>query len=420
MRLRPRTWCFRQRQRAARPGATRRTTLTSAFTAIWQMSRPSGGASRRPPTARRSRPSTGSRPGNGMSGARHGVHARRSPSAASRAATSLSCCRLRRAARHRRGGCACSAQDLCDYNAPLLAPDFSERVTADGFLRGSGATAAAAAAGSRCFRHDWIDARKDAAKRSAPSAIRCIASQRLAQLQRRQLDAARRRLGRNSIPRSARRRRAGATAPSSRHSRELRRRPIRQSAAEAADARAHARDADGAEEPGARPQGRRRTCSRAPAGATFFRDLATNPQHASRWCTSSRLEVGATLGGGQSRLMFGDCYYPRAGELRRRRASPTSGRARCTCASFSNTRSSAASSASTSPSATSATSSNGATASMKLYDHAAAATWRGWPAAALRPRGAGSSALIKQTPWVWNAVSAARTALGSFSRPARP
>ena len=58
--------------------------------------------------------------------------------------------------------------------------------------------------------------------------------------------------------------------------------------------------------------------------------------------------------------------------------------------------------------------------SLKLYDHAAAATWRGWPAARAAAARRRLKRLIKQTPWVWNAVSAARTALGAFSRPARP
>ena len=44
----------------------------------------------------------------------------------------------------------------------------------------------------------------------------------------------------------------------------------------------------------------------------------------------------------------------------------------------------------------------------------------GWPAARAAAARRRLKRLIKQTPWVWNAVSAARTALGAFSRPARP
>jgi len=54
--------------------------------------------------------------------------------------------------------------------------------------------------------------------------------------------------------------------------------------------------------------------------------------------------------------------------------------------------------------------------SLKLYDHAAAATWRGWPArcaSAVRRR---LKRVIKQTPWMWKVVSGARNARGAFAR----
>lgn len=53
---------------------------------------------------------------------------------------------------------------------------------------------------------------------------------------------------------------------------------------------------------------------------------------------------------------------------------------------------------------------------LKLYDYAAAATLRGWPArcaSAMRRR---LKRAIKQTPWMWKAVSDARSALGTLSR----
>jgi CelD/BcsL family acetyltransferase involved in cellulose biosynthesis len=59
---------------------------------------------------------------------------------------------------------------------------------------------------------------------------------------------------------------------------------------------------------------------------------------------------------------------------------------------------------------------------LKLYDYAAAATLRGWPArcaSAVRRR---LKRVIKQTPWMWKMASDARSVLGVFARtsPSRP
>ena len=61
-------------------------------------------------------------------------------------------------------------QDLCDYNAPLLACDFSERVEPDRFLR-SGRFVEAQMQSDPLLRHDWIDFEK-CRNRSAASSIR--------------------------------------------------------------------------------------------------------------------------------------------------------------------------------------------------------------------------------------------------------
>ena len=50
-------------------------------------------------------------------------------------------------------------QELCDYNAPLLARDFSERVTAERFLE-IWRELRIKLQQDPLFRHDWIDLEK--------------------------------------------------------------------------------------------------------------------------------------------------------------------------------------------------------------------------------------------------------------------
>jgi hypothetical protein len=98
-----------------------------------------------------------------------------------------------------------------------------------------------------------------------------------------------------------------------------------------------------------------------PGWREFFLDLATNPGRGSsfmsRACRSAPMRW-RPISASCSAAATITCWRA----IAKTAAPPTSGRARCICASFSNTRSSAACSASTSPSATSATSWNGATA----------------------------------------------------------
>jgi CelD/BcsL family acetyltransferase involved in cellulose biosynthesis len=156
-----------------------------------------------------------------------------------------------------------------------------------------------------------------------------------------------------------------------------------------------------------------------PGWREFFLDLATNPQ-TRQLVHVARLQVGADAVAANFGVVFGGCYYhvlasycedsraahfgPGALHLREllkyaierglQRFDFTIGDERYKL--------------------------EWCDSSLKLYDHAAAATWRGWPAARAAAARRRLKRLIKQTPWVWNAVSAARTALGSFSRPARP
>ena len=57
---------------------------------------------------------------------------------------------------------------------------------------------------------------------------------------------------------------------------------------------------------------------------------------------------------------------------------------------------------------------------LKLYDYTATTTWRGLPARALSSVQRRSKRLIKQTPLLWNITSHARSVVGAFSRVPRP
>ena len=103
------------------------------LTAVSLRSKTNGGASNASPTAPRSRPSIGSRHGNGMSARASGV---RPVIAIGRysdgeIAFLLPLCVVPRRLTRR---LSWLGQELCDYNAPLLARDFSERVTPERFL----------------------------------------------------------------------------------------------------------------------------------------------------------------------------------------------------------------------------------------------------------------------------------------------
>jgi CelD/BcsL family acetyltransferase involved in cellulose biosynthesis len=86
-----------------------------------------------------------------------GLRARVQPAVAVgrfRAATPPSCCRCAPRGPARR--LCWLGQELCDYNAPLLARDFSERVTADRFLE-IWRELRLRLQQDPLFRHDWID-----------------------------------------------------------------------------------------------------------------------------------------------------------------------------------------------------------------------------------------------------------------------
>ena len=55
--------------------------------------------------------------------------------------------------------------------------------------------------------------------------------------------------------------------------------------------------------------------------------------------------------------------------------------------------------------------------SVKLYDHSAAATWRGWPASAESTARRRLKRFVKQTPSLWKLVSRLRATVGALTHP---
>jgi CelD/BcsL family acetyltransferase involved in cellulose biosynthesis/predicted ATP-grasp superfamily ATP-dependent carboligase len=157
-----------------------------------------------------------------------------------------------------------------------------------------------------------------------------------------------------------------------------------------------------------------------PGRREFYLDLATNPQ-ARHLVHVSRVEIGTTCAAANLGIVFGDCYYhllasyddgplshygPGGLHLREllahaiglglQRFDFTIGDESYKL-EWSDTH-------------------------LELCDYAAAATWRGLPASWFSNARRRAKRFIKQTPWAWRLVSDARTALGSLLRPraARP
>ena len=148
----------------------------------------------------------------------------------------------------------------------------------------------------------------------------------------------------------------------------------------------------------------------------FFLDLASNPKIRHRFHIS-RVEVGDTWAAANFAILFGDCYYhvlasyeddaavshygPGALHLREllahaiklglRRFDFTIGDEPYKD-EWSDT-------------------------SVKLYDHSAAATWRGWPVSAASTARRRLKRFVKQTPSLWKLVSRLRATLGALTHP---
>ena len=299
-------------------------------------------------------------------------------------------------------------QDLSDYNAPLLAPDFSQRVTPDEFLRAWRGVLQDTQR-DPALHFDWIDFEKmpqTVGTQNNPFiCLGVVANPSGAHLAR--LAESWEKFYGDKRSSATRRRDRAKRQHISEHG-EIR----FVTAAEAGDARRTLETL--------MAQKKRWLARRGIADLfardgyrEFFLDLATN-RRTRQLVHISGVEVGTNLVAANLGLVFGDCYYhllasyedgplapygPGALHLRElmahairlglRRFDFTIGDEPYKL-EWSDTH-------------------------LKLYDFTIAATWRGVPvciAVALRQK---LKRFIKQTPWLWRLVSGARSAIGSVS-----
>jgi CelD/BcsL family acetyltransferase involved in cellulose biosynthesis len=301
-------------------------------------------------------------------------------------------------------------QELCDYNAPLLARDFSQRVTPDRFLAVWQDLRRQMQADPR-LRHDWIEFEKmpqTVGVQINPFALLGVTpnanSAHITQLsgdwetfyRAKRSSATRRR------DRTKRKHMSGygeirfvtAADPND----------VRHTLNILMDQKSRLFARRGIADMFARPGCRE-----------FFLDFASNP--ATRHLAHvSRVEIGNTAAAANFAIVFGDCYYhvlssycdgqltrygPGALHLRdllayaiklgMRRFDFTIGDERYKT-EWCDLR-------------------------LKLYDYSSAATWRGWPVSASSNVRRRLKRFIKQTPVVWQLASRLRSALGARLHP---
>jgi D-aspartate ligase len=301
-------------------------------------------------------------------------------------------------------------QELCDYNAPLLATDFSQRVTREGFL----ALWRELQAQMQCdplLGYDWIEFEKMPQKigtqvnpftylRVTPNpsgahlthlaenwekfytAKRSSATRRRDRTKRRHMSA----YGEIRF--------VTALAP------DDTRRTLETLMEQKSRSLARKGIADIFARPGHRE---------------FFLDLASNPEHRPLFHIS-RVDIGGACAAANFGIVFGDCYYhvlasyrdsdishygPGALHLRELMAHAIAiGLKRFDFTigdepyklEWSDT-------------------------TLKLYDFAATATWRGLPARTASMVRRRVKRFIKQTPWAWRLASRARSAIGPLAHP---
>ena len=301
-------------------------------------------------------------------------------------------------------------QELCDYNAPLLARDFFERVAPERFLAAWNALLAQ----MQCeplLRHDWIEFEKMPQN---------IGGQTNPFTQ----------LGATPNPSGAHLTRLGdnweefynakRSSATRRHDRAKRRRMSQfgdvcfATATDAEDAR---QTLETLMDQKSRSLARKGIADifAPPGHREFFLDLVSNPK-ARHLVHVSRVQIGTACAATNLGIIFGDCYYhvlasfvdtevarygPGALHLRELMAHAINiGLKRFDFTigdepyklEWSDT-------------------------DLKLYDYAVAVTWRGLPArwsSTIRRR---IKRLIKQTPSLWGLASQARSAIGSLSDP---
>jgi D-aspartate ligase len=302
-------------------------------------------------------------------------------------------------------------QEQCDYNAPLLAPDFSQRVTPERFLAVWRTLREHMQRDPR-LRHDWIELEKMPQMVGSQSnpflSLDVTVNASGAHLTQLGDDWEKFYFAKRS---SATRRRDRAKR---RHMSEYG--EIRFiTATETDDARRTLETLIDQKHRAFARRGIRDIFTR-PGLREFFLDLASNPKIRHRFHIS-RVEVGDTWAAANFAILFGDCYYhvlasyeddaavshygPGALHLRELLAHAIKLRLRRFDFTIGDEP----------------YKDEWSDLSVKLYDHSAAATWRGWPVSAASTARRRLKRFIKQTPAIWKFVSRLRATVGALTHP---
>jgi D-aspartate ligase len=303
-------------------------------------------------------------------------------------------------------------QDLSDYNAPLLAPDFSNRATPEDFL----AAWHELQVQMQCeplLRHDWIEFEKMpetvGAQPNPFMHLRVTPNRSNAHLAHLGEDWEKFYCAKRS---SATRRRDRSKLRHMSQFGEVR----FITATDDADAR---RTLEILMEQKGRALARKGIADifAPPGHREFFLDLASNPK-TRHLVHVSRIEIGDVSAATNLGVVFGDCYYhvlasyvdsevahygPGALHLRELLAHAIKRGLKCFDFTVGDEQYKF----------------DWCDTILKLYDHTATTKWRGLPARALSSVQRRSKRLIKQTPLLWNIASHARSAVGAFSRVSR-
>ena len=296
-------------------------------------------------------------------------------------------------------------QDLCDYNAPLLSRDFSERVTPAGFISLWQQLCTKMQSDPQT-RHDWIEFEKmPETIGGAVNPFTCLDlspnanSAHIAQLQ-------------DDWETFYRAKRSSATR---RHDRAKRKRMAQfgevrfVTAANSADARVTLETLMRQKGTALGRKGISNMFAR-PGYRDFFLDLATNPA-TQDLVHVSRVEIGSALAAANFAILYGDCYYhilssycegrlahfgPGALHLRELMAYAIGRGVHRFDFTIGDER----------------YKNEWCDELLRLYDYSAAVTWRGRPASALSASRRRLKRYIKQTPAIWRIASQLRATFG--------
>ncbi len=301
-------------------------------------------------------------------------------------------------------------QDLCDYNAPLLSRDFSQRVTPKGFLALWQKLHAKMQSDPQ-LRHDWIEFEK------MPETIGALINPFTSFHLTPNANGAHVAHLDGDWETFYRARRSSATR---RHDRAKRKRMAQYgdirfvAAADSADARTTLETLMRQKSLSFARKGIPDMFAR-PGYREFFLDFGANP--ATRHLVHvSRIEIGTTCAATNFAIVLGDCYYhilssycdgrlahygPGALHLRELMAHAIGRGLRRFDFTIGDER----------------YKNEWCDEHLRLYDYSAAATWRGWPASALSAARRRLKRTIKQTPVMWRAALRLRALYGALVGP---